>query len=71
MISRTHVGDQRVAAKTEALRLFAAMSSSERWAYWADECSLWDLFERQIPRDTRIKLNELINTWIADPEEHP
>jgi hypothetical protein len=67
---QTVVASERPHAMPEALRLFAAMSTSERWAYWANQCTLYDLFKIAMPpRDTHIQLDELINTWVGDSSD--
>lgn len=47
-----------------ATTLFDAMSNEERWAYWADECSLSDIFTNPAPLTVRRQVAELVNAWV-------
>jgi len=53
-----------------AKEYFDATSSADRWAYWADECSFSDLFDRLPERAVRVAFCEMVNDWVADPGEH-
>lgn len=55
--------------KTEASKLFEAMSPADRWAYYSDECSLFDIFERAMAFEVRVEVAELVNAWVqSNPE---
>lgn len=58
------------AARKKAKKYFDTMSTTDRWAYWADECSLFDIFEEKIPRLVRGAICDMVNTWVADPGAH-
>jgi hypothetical protein len=59
---------QVMADKETAKRLFAQMSTEERWAYWAEEVELGELFERNIPGYVRRHVADLVNLWVTNPE---
>jgi hypothetical protein len=46
-----------------AIRLFASLSSAEKWAWLCEEVTLRDLFGEYPPRATRLHLAALIYAW--------
>jgi hypothetical protein len=56
--------------RREAEREFATLSTEERFAWWADECSLADLYEPnpRPRRNVRRHMIDLLNNWISTPE---
>ena len=63
----------REAAKRKAREFFEATTRADRFAYWSDECSFFDLFADRVGRmpdaSVRREFCEMVNEWIAS-EDH-